>query len=85
VERSAEQYSLHESISAPARAAALSDDASQRERPARHKDIVGICANPLRDEPHPAVVGAVKRFGLVALVACALGAGLLRWWKSLAH
>jgi hypothetical protein len=85
VERSAEQYSLHESISAAARAAALSDDASQRERPARHEDVVGICANPLRDEPHPAVVSAVKRFGLVALVACALGAGLLHWWKSLAR
>jgi len=48
------------------------------------EDIQGICANPLRDEPAPVIVGAVKRFGVVGLVACALGAGLARWWKSLA-
>jgi hypothetical protein len=37
----------------------------------------------LRDEPHPAVVRAVRRFGLVGLVACALGAAAARGWKSL--
>ena len=86
MERSVEKYSLHEPIGAPqageARAAAPSDGASPGERRFRHEDIEGICANPLRDEPHPAVVSAVKRFGLVGLVACAVGAGLLRWWKS---
>jgi hypothetical protein len=49
------------------------------------EDIQGICANPLADEPHPAIVSAVKRFGVVGLVACALGTGLMRWWKSLAR
>jgi hypothetical protein len=48
-------------------------------------DIEGICANPLADEPHPTIVSAVKRFGVVGLVACALGTGLMRWWKSLAR
>jgi hypothetical protein len=83
VERLAEKYSLHEPIGAPqARETAPSDGASPGERRFRHEDIEGICANPLRDEPHPAVVGAVKHFGLVGLVACALGAALLRWRKS---
>jgi hypothetical protein len=44
--------------------------------------IEGICANPLRDEPDPAIVRAVQRFGLVGLVACALWAAAARWWKS---
>ena len=34
--------------------------------------------NPLRDEPDPRIVGAVKRFGLVGLVVCAVLAGLAR-------
>jgi hypothetical protein len=47
-------------------------------------DAIGrICGNPLREEPHPAVIRAVTRFGLVGLVACALSAAGVRWWKSL--
>jgi len=34
--------------------------------------------NPLRDEPDPRIVGAVKRFGLVGLIVCAVLAGLAR-------
>jgi hypothetical protein len=45
-------------------------------------DIQGICANPLRDEPPPALVAAVRRFGVVGLLAGALGTGAMRWWKS---
>ena len=34
--------------------------------------------NPLRDEPDPRIVGAVRRFGLAGLIGCALLAGLAR-------
>ena len=37
-----------------------------------------VCGNPLRDEPEPVVVAAVKRFGLVGLAACAVAAWLGR-------
>jgi hypothetical protein len=89
VERSAEEFTLDEPIDAvhdsEVVATALTDDARAPQRSFQSADIEGICANPLRDEPPPVVVGAVKRFGLVGLVACALGTGLLRWCKSLAH
>ena len=41
-----------------------------------------VCGNPLPDEPGPVVVAAVKRFGLVGLVVCAVSAGLGRWWSA---
>jgi hypothetical protein len=89
VERSAEEFSLHEPIDAShgtdAVADALTDRSRREEQSFRREDIEGICANPLRDEPHPVVVGAVKRFGLVGLVACAVGTGLARWWHSMVH
>jgi hypothetical protein len=44
-----------------------------------------VCGNPLRDEPDPVVVAAVKRFGLVGLVVCAVSAGLGRWWSTVAR
>jgi hypothetical protein len=90
VERSVEEYSLDEPIGTPhsdeVAAGELSDTAdtgmrrdSQRLQP---EDIQGICANPLAGEPEPVVIAAVKRFGIVGLVACAVGAGLARWWRS---
>jgi hypothetical protein len=88
VERSAEEFSLVEPTHAPhdteVAAGAVADTVAderrqQRESPER------ICVNPLRDEPHPFLVGTVKKFGLVGLIACALGAGLLRCWQSLTH
>jgi hypothetical protein len=95
VERSVAEYSLDEPIGAPHGNEAtvdalgvggLSDTAYPDSLPdsgrLQPEDIQGICANPLRDEPHPVIVGAVKRFGVVGLVACALGTGLMRWWKS---
>jgi len=97
VERSVEEYSLHEPIGAPhdheSAAGRLSEAAHPDSPPdlrpdsgeLQPKDLRGICANPFTDEPHPTVVSAVKRFGVVGLVACALGAGLTRWWKSLAR
>jgi hypothetical protein len=93
VERSVEEYSLDEPIGAPhgneTAAGRLSEVASPGARidscRLQPEDIQGICANPLRDEPHPAVIGAVKHFGVVGLVACAIGAGLARWWKSKAR
>jgi len=51
----------------------------------RSADVERICVNPLRDEPSPAAIGAVKRFGLVGLIACALAAACHRWWKSVAR
>ena len=44
-----------------------------------------VCGNPLRDEPDPVVVAAVKRFGLVGLMVCAVSAGLGRWWSTVAR
>lgn len=89
MERSAEEFSLDEPIDAShgneGVAGALSDSANPGECPFRREDIEGICANPLRDEPHPLLVGAVKRFGLLGLVTCAVCTGLLRWWHSLTH
>jgi hypothetical protein len=98
VERSVAEYSLDEPIGVPLRSASTVDGLvavelvetaypdslpdSERLQP---EDIQGICANPLADEPHPTIVGAVQRFGVVGLVACALGFGLMRWLKSLAH
>jgi hypothetical protein len=41
-----------------------------------------VCGNPLRDEPDPVVVAAVKRFGLVGLVVCAVSAWAGRWWST---
>ena len=92
VERSVEEYSLDEPIGTPqgdeTTADRLSAQVSQHAQPDSRRlqpeDIQGICANPLRDEPHPAIVGAVKHFGIVGLVACAFCAALARWWKSLA-
>jgi hypothetical protein len=90
VERSADEFSLDEPIDAShgnqAVAGALADNAGAAERAFRREDIEGICANPLRnDAPNPVVVAAVRRFGLVGLVTCAVGTGLLRWWHSLTH
>lgn len=92
MERSVAEYSLDEPIDAPHgndAAGMLSAVASPAARPdssrLQPEDIQGICANPLRDEPSPTVVSAVQRFGVVGLVTCAVGAGLARWWKSLAR
>ena len=48
----------------------------------RGMGVVTVIGNPLRDEPDAVVVGAVKRFGLVGLVVCAVLAALERWWSS---
>jgi hypothetical protein len=93
LERSVEEYSLDEPIGAPhgneLAAGALVDEANATSRPdsqpLQAQDIQGICANPLAEEPEPIVIGAVKRFGVVGLVACALGAAVARWWKSRVH
>lgn len=79
VEQSAEEYSIDESIEvahAESRAAA---------HPIRQNSIQRLCVNPLRDEPDPTVVGAVRRFGVVGLVACAVGTGVARWWRTVIH
>lgn len=93
MERSVEEYSLDEPTGAPHSnefaAGALIDEANAISRPdpqpLQAQDIQGICANPLAEEPEPIVIGAVKRFGVVGLVACALGAAVARWWKSRIH
>src|SRR5258708_39093097 len=61
---------------------------THRSNPYLNEDPTGdicpaICSNPLRDEPSPVVVGAVRQFGVIGLVSCALGAALIRWWTSL--
>ena len=98
VERSAEEYSLDEPIGVPLGSAATVDrrvvvrlaetaypDSLPDSERLQPEDIQGICANPLADEPHRAMIAAVQRFGVVGLVACALGTALMRWWKSLAR
>jgi hypothetical protein len=91
VERSLEEYAIEDTIGAARDtppAAQPDSPASRSSRPGyadtcRPADPERICANPLRDEPHPALVNAVTRFGVVGLVAGALGAALLRWSKAL--
>ena len=93
MERSVEEYPLDDPIGTPygnetaaGRLSAVArPDAQADSCRLQPDDIQGICANPLRDEPHPTIVSAVRHFGIVGLVACALGAGLARWWKSLAR
>ena len=88
VERSVGEYSLDElgaGHGEQARADTLSDSTCSPALEMPPADLEALRANPLREEPHPAMVGAVKRFGVVGLVAGALGTGLLRWWKSRIH
>lgn len=98
VERSVEEYSLHEPIGAPHGNETAAGTLPEAVHPVslpdlrpdsqgwQPEDLQGICANPFTDdEPPAAVVSTVKRFGVVGLVACALGAGLTRWWRSLAR
>jgi hypothetical protein len=86
VERSAEQFSLDEPISAShersSTADSAADTAESAERPFIHGSTGSVCTNPLRDQPDEVVVGAVKRFGLVGLVTVAVGTGIARWWNS---
>jgi hypothetical protein len=89
VQQSVAEYSLEEPIGAahddPGIAAKLSAAAAAEPQRVQAEGLEGICANPLREEPHPAVVGAVKRFGVVGLVACAVGTAVGRWCRSLSH
>jgi hypothetical protein len=89
VERSVEEYSLDEPIGAvlDARSRHAGIEAVPEHEGLEQADRNSapeqpISANPLREEPAPFVVGAVKRFGVVGLVACAVGTGLTRWWRS---
>ena len=88
MERSVEEHSLNEPIDAVrgeiVPAAALHDGAADPYH-LQHSDIERIRGNPLSEEPHPALVATVRRFGVAGLVAGALGAALLRWWKGLAR
>jgi hypothetical protein len=86
VARSVEQFSLDEPIGAStghvSTAHAVAENAEKTERPFIDQATGTVCTNPLRDEPSPLAVGAVKRFGLVGLVTVAVGAGIARWWNS---
>ena len=82
MERSAEEFPLDQPIDT----SHVNDGAAETipaERSFRREDIEGVCTNPLHDEPHEVIVGAVKRFGLVGLIVCAVGAAMLRGWHSL--
>ena len=57
-------------------------DVVSMEAAAASIEAARVCGNPLRDEPDPVVVAAVKRFGLVGLVVCAVSAWLGRWWAT---
>ena len=77
VEGSAEEYALDDPIDA--------QHGSEADADAVHEPGRAECLNPFRDEPSPTVVHAVQHFGVVGLVGCALGSGVLRWVKSLYH
>lgn len=87
MERSVEEYSLDEPIDDVHRhdvtADARSDRATVKPERFQGAGVQGICVNPLREEPEAAVIGAVTRFGVVGLVACALGAALVRLVRRL--
>jgi hypothetical protein len=91
VERSAKGMSLGEPIGVDVLrtrgvvANGLVGGAGAAERPSRREDIEALCGNPLRDQPNPVVVKAVRRFGLVGLVSCAVFTGVARGWHSLSH
>jgi hypothetical protein len=83
VNRSIQEFSLDKPIDA----LHGTDSVARGKAPAvarvlRRDELEAMYANPLRDEPQPAVVGAVKRFGLLGLVTCAMTTGLVRWWHS---
>ena len=87
VERSVEEFSLDEPIGpSPGREiahAAAPDLADTRETSFIREETGTVCTNPLRGEPSPVAIGAVKRFGLVGLMTYAVSAGIARWWNSL--
>jgi hypothetical protein len=89
VARSAEQFALDEPIGNArglgSTAHADTETAENTERRYIGRDTGTVCTNPLRDEPSPLAVGAVKRFGLVGLVSVAVGAGIARWWNSFSN
>jgi hypothetical protein len=85
LERAAEELSLDEPIDAHHQheVGAESPAEALPPRVLPRQDLERLCANPLRDEPHPLQVGTVRRFGFVGLVACAIGAAVNRWIRSL--
>jgi len=89
VERSAEEYPLDEPIGGSnvheRSADAAADTTDTAERPFIHEETGTVCTNPLRDEPSPIAIGAVKRVGLGGVVTVAVGAGIARWRNSLSH
>jgi hypothetical protein len=87
VEDSLEGCSLAEPIEVSrgndAAALSLSDATGLDAEHSGAEDIAAFLANPLREDPETLVIGATQRFGVVGLVACALGTGLSRWCRSL--
>jgi hypothetical protein len=87
VARSAEQFAFDEPIGDSrglgSTAHAVTETAENTERPNIDRETRAVCMNPLRDEPSPLAIGAVKRFGLIGLVSVAVGTGIARWWNSL--
>jgi hypothetical protein len=87
VERSIEEFRLEEPLD-PAQLGVDETHFDAAGAPARVRgrpEIQAFPGNPLRDEPSPASVAAVRRFGIVGLVTVALGAGLRRWWSFRQH
>ena len=85
MERSAAEYILDDPSDEFREDEAVADVSSGIYKPSVEQREKGrpSCSNPLRDEPHPAVIAAVRHFGIVGLMASALGSGLMRWCRSL--
>ena len=77
LERSVEEYPLDEPIVASHGMEAGADALPPPYAPA--------CPNPLQDEPTVIATVTVKRFGVVGLVAYALGSAVLRYWNHRRH
>jgi hypothetical protein len=74
VERSLGEYFLHEPVGT-----------NRAARARAEADAQAHCGNPFRDEPNPALVTAVRHFGVAGLVAGAVGTAISRWCRSLLH
>ena len=64
----------------PARNRKQATDPARATAPRTGEQTVQTVVNPFRDDPHPAVVWSVKRFGIVGLLVSAACSGVARWF-----
>jgi hypothetical protein len=85
MEQSAEDFCIGEATAAQESEGAsreFGDACGQAAERVANTGNEGFYVNPLREAPRPAVTGTVRQFGVVGLIACAVSAGLTRWFRS---